>query len=415
MDYSSEKALELHRLKRGKVGIYSKVSIRSEEELRLAYVPGSSVPALEISRDRDLINEYTGRGNRLAIITNGTAVLGLGDVGPYAAMPVMEGKCALLKNLADVDAFPICIESRDPDDFVAFARLLGPTFGAINVEDVRSPDSFYVTRKLQEVMSVPVLCDDQHGSAAVVLAALSNAFKVVEKDAKKSKICIVGAGVAGVATAELLLKVGVKNLILVDKKGILDPEDPDLNDFQRDLARRTNPEGLRGGLSEAVRGADALVGLSVGGVIKSEHVKAMGPRPIVLALAIPTPEISAAEAKAAGAYVVATGVGDCPNHISNVLAFPGMVRGLLDVEATSFHADLLVKAAETIAEAVERRKLGPNHIVPDPLEEEVAPRVAEAVAQAAVKLHIAKKEPKPGKVYKSTIGRIYGEHNPRAF
>lgn len=407
------RALELHRKARGKIKIYPSVNVQNEEELAMAYVPGSVPAALAIAEDPLLSFDYTGRGNRIAVITDGSAVLGLGDVGPHAALPVMEGKCLLFKLFGDINAFPVCLDTRDPQDVIQCARLLAPTVGGINIEDIASPNTFTVVRELRDILDIPVLCDDQQGTAVLVLAALKNALKVVEKELAQVKIAILGAGAAGVATADLLLCAGAKNLVCLNSSGILNEVNPRMDHIQTELARRTNPEGLKGGAAEALKGADVVLGLSRSRTLEAEQLRLMAPRGVVFALALPEPEISYEAAVGAGAAVVATGMGESPNSMPNLHAFPGIMRGALDVRARTLTDSMLLSAADALAGVVDHRQLSPMHIIPDPFCDEVAPRIAEAVAQKAIEEGLAAQPLPPGQVYNDTWQRLYGSNMAR--
>lgn len=407
------RALELHRKARGKIKIYPSVNVQNEEELAMAYVPGSVPAALAIAEDPLLSFDYTGRGNRIAVITDGSAVLGLGDVGPHAALPVMEGKCLLFKLFGDINAFPVCLDTRDPQDVIQCARLLAPTVGGINIEDIASPNTFTVVRELRDILDIPVLCDDQQGTAVLVLAALKNALKVVEKELAQVKIAILGAGAAGVATADLLLCAGAKNLVCLNSSGILNEVNPRMDHIQTELAHRTNPEGLKGGAAEALKGADVVLGLSRSRTLEAEQIRLMAPRGVVFALALPEPEISYEAAVGAGAAVVATGMGESPNSMPNLHAFPGIMRGALDVRARTLTDSMLLSAADALAGVVDHRQLSPMNIIPDPFCDEVAPRIAEAVAQKAIEEGLAAQPLPPGQVYNDTWQRLYGSNMAR--
>ncbi len=407
------KALEMHRRSKGKIKIYPSINIRDEEDLAMAYVPGSIHAANEIIADKSMTYEYTGKGNRLALITDGSAVLGMGNIGPDAALPIMEGKCLLFKLFGDVNAFPLCISSQKADDIICAARLIAPTVGAINIEDVVTPRTFTVVRKLQESLDIPVICDDQHGSAVVVLAGLINALEVVGKKLENIKIVIFGSGAAGIATTELLLYAGSENIITLNSSGILGPENPKMNYIQEELSVKINPEGISGGLEEAVRGADVLIGFSGKGKFSTDHIRQMNSRSIVFALSLPEPEIMPEEAKAAGATIVACGLSECINAMPNLHAFPGISRGLLDVRARGVNNNVLIRAAEALASVVDRRRLSENRIVPPLFSDEETPRVAEAVAQAAIKEGLALIKVPPKQVYDETWQRLYGGHMAR--
>ena len=407
------RALELHRKARGKIKIYPSMNVQNEDDLAMAYVPGSVPAALSIAEDPLLSYDYTGRGNRIAVVTDGSAVLGLGDVGPHAALPVMEGKCLLFKLFGDINAFPICLDTRDPQDVVHCVRLLAPTVGGINIEDIASPNTFTVVRALRDSLDIPVLCDDQQGTAVLVLAALVNALGLVEKKLETTRIVVMGAGAAGVATADLLLKAGVRNLICLNSSGILNEANPRMDHIQTELAMRTNPEGLKGGAAEALEGADVFIGLSRSRALEAEQVRRMAPRSVVFSLALPEPEISYEAAVAAGAEVVATGAGESHNSMPNLHAFPGIMRGALDVRARALTDSMLLAAAYALAGVVDKRQLSPMHIIPDPFCDEVAPRVAEAVAQKAIEEGLAAQPLPVGQVYNDTWQRLYGSNMAR--
>ena len=402
------KALEIHRKAKGKIKIYPTLNVRNEDDLAMAYIQGSIHPANEIIKDKNMAYEYTGKGNRMALITDGSAVLGMGNIGPDAALPVMEGKCLLFKLFGDVNAFPLCLASQETDDIVNVAKLVAPTVGVINIEDVANPRTFTVVRQLQEILDIPVICDDQHGSAIVVMAGLSNALKVVGKKIGDIKIVIFGSGAAGIAVAELLTYAGAQNIILLDKGGILGPKNSSMNEVQEEISHRTNPEGISGYLEDAIKGADVLVGLSGKGKITSGQIKMMNSDAIVFALSLPEPEITPEEAKAAGARIAACGLSRSINAMPNLHAYPGLARGLLEVRAKGVSNHILIKAAEAIANVVDRRRLSENRIMPGLFSDEVTPRVAEAVAQAAIEEDLAIKKVPPKQVYDETWQKLYG-------
>jgi malate dehydrogenase (oxaloacetate-decarboxylating) len=385
-----QKALKLHSENQGKIEIKSKVRVRNKEELSLAYSPGVAEPCREIKKDKDKAYEYTARGNQVAVVSSGTAVLGLGDIGPEAALPVMEGKAVLFKEFANVDAFPLCIGSKDVDEIVQFVKLLEPTFAGINLEDISAPKCFEIEKKLKEETNMAIFHDDQHGTAVVVLAAVINALKLVDKNLEEIKIVVNGAGAAATAVSKLLLDAGAKNLIINDIIGILNEDNLDQYDLLRQkLIKRTNPKGLSGGLAEAIEDADLFIGLSVGDILKAEMIKKMAADPLIFAMANPTPEIKPELALEAGAAVIATGRSDYPNQINNVLAFPGIFRGALDLRAVEISEDMKIAAAEAIANLV-GDKLDKKYIIPDPFDQRVVPAVAFAVAKSAVENNLAK-------------------------
>ncbi|CCU79518.1 NADP-dependent malic enzyme [Halanaerobium saccharolyticum subsp. saccharolyticum DSM 6643] len=387
-----QKALKLHSKNQGKIEMKSKVRVRNKEELSLAYSPGVAEPCREIKKDKDKAYEYTARGNQVAVVSSGTAVLGLGDIGPEAALPVMEGKAVLFKEFANVDAFPLCIGSKDVDEIVQFVKLLEPTFAGINLEDISAPKCFEIEKRLKEETNMAIFHDDQHGTAVVVLAAVINALKLVDKNLEEIKIVVNGAGAAATAVSKLLLDAGAKNLIINDIIGILNEDNLDQYDLLRQkLIKRTNPKGLSGGLAEAIEDADLFIGLSVGDILKAEMVKRMAADPLIFAMANPSPEIKPELALEAGAAVIATGRSDYPNQINNVLAFPGIFRGALDLRAVEISEDMKIAAAEAIANLV-GDKLDKKYIIPDPFDQRVVPAVAFAVAKSAVQNNLARIE-----------------------
>jgi len=400
--------MELHRKARGKIKIYPTISIHNEEDLALAYIPGSVPPALEIQQDEGMSYEYTGRGNRIAVITDGSAVLGLGNVGPHAALPVMEGKCLLFKLFGDVNAIPVCLDTQDTDDIIHFCTLMAPTLGGINIEDVASPKTFTIVRELRSKINIPVLCDDQHGTAVIILAGIWNAMEVQGKKLEDVKVVVNGAGAAGIATSELLLRAGARNVVVLNSSGILNPDNQKMNHIQQELSEKTNPESIKGGLKEALEGAEVFIGLSKGGVFPAEYIKKMAKGPVIMAMALPEPEIIPEEAWAAGAGIVATGLANCPNAMPNTLSSPGIMRGLLDVRATLLNHNMLLAAARALADVVDRRRLGPGKIMPDVFCDESAPRVAEAVGQAAIAEGYAAKEVPKGEIYNNLWHTLYG-------
>lgn len=376
MDYF-EQALELHKKNKGKIEIASKVPLVTRDDLSCAYTPGVAAVSKEIAAHPDAIWDYTARGNWVAIVTDGTAVLGLGDIGPSAALPVMEGKAALFKEFSDVDAFPICLDTKDPDEIVRTVQFLAPVFGGINLEDISAPCCFYIEEKLKASLDIPVFHDDQHGTAIVVLAGLLNASRVADKELSALKIVINGAGAAGTAIARLLLFYGVKDVTVVDSKGIIANDRNDLNEEKTALASLTNPRRLSGDLAHALAGADAFVGVSVPGVLTGDHVAVMSRDPIIFALANPIPEIMPDEARAAGVRILATGRSDYPNQINNVLAFPGLFRGVLDARCKNITDEMKVAAARAIAFCVPAPTA--DAFMPSTLDKGVARVVAEAI------------------------------------
>ncbi len=408
MPIDKTRAMELHRKAKGKIKMYPTININNPEDLGMAYIPGSVAPALAIQEDPGLTYEYTGRGNRIAVITDGSAVLGLGDVGPHAALPVIEGKCLIFKLFGDVNAIPICLDCRDPEDIIHFATSMAPGIGGINIEDIVSPRTFTIVRELKSRVDIPVLCDDQHGTAVVALAGLWNALEVTGKKLEELAIVVNGAGAAGIAVTELLLSAGAKNVTVLNRSGILCESNPQMNHFQEELALRTNQENKCGTLDNAIQGADVFIGLSKGNLLTRDHVKSMAPDPIIFAMALPEPEITPEEAYSAGASIVATGLSDYPNTLPNLHSSPGIMRGLLDVRATVLNNEMLLAAARSLAEVVDRRRLSPQKITPDVFSDEVSPRVAEAVGQTAIKLGYAQLLLPEGEIYNNLWDTLYG-------
>ena len=382
MDYAKE-SLKLHYEWRGKIEIKTRAKADSKEALSLAYTPGVARPCLEIQKDIDKSFELTRRWNTVAVVTDGTAVLGLGDIGPEAGMPVMEGKCVLFKEFGGVDAIPLCVRSKDVDEIVNCVSLLAGSFGGINLEDIAAPRCFEIERKLKEKTDIPVFHDDQHGTAVVVAAAVINALRVANKKIEDCTAVFSGAGAAGIAIAKLLLRQGIKNIIMCNSKGIICKGDERLNTAQAEMAQVTNKDSLSGSLADAMRGADIFIGVSAAGIVSREMVSSMAPGAIVLAMANPVPEIMPDEAAAAGALVVGTGRSDFPNQINNVLAFPGIFRGALDCRARDINEEMKLAAAKAIASLVSDSELSPEYILPMAFDERVGPSVAAAVAKAA--------------------------------
>lgn len=376
-------AIEKHREWKGKIRVETACPLDSRDDLSTAYTPGVAAPCLEISKNKDLSYEYTRRGNLVAVVTDGTAVLGLGDIGPEAGMPVMEGKCALFKAFGDVDAFPICIRSKDVDEIVHTVEMIAGSFGGINLEDIAAPRCFEVEKKLKEKLDIPVFHDDQHGTAVVALAALINALKIVKKDIGEIRAVVNGAGSAGIAVTKLLMSYGLKNVVICDKNGPIYDGMENLTFAQQALAKVTNPEKIRGTLADAVKGANVFMGFSAPGCLTGEMVETMAESPVIFACANPTPEIFPEEAEKAGASVVGTGRSDYPNQINNVLVFPGLFRGALDVRAADINDEMKIAAAEAIASYIKPEELNAGYIIPSALDKAVSMAVAAAVAQAA--------------------------------
>ena len=385
-----EESLEKHYEWAGKIEVVSRAKVTDSHSLSLAYTPGVAEPCLEIQKDVSKSFQLTRRHNLIAVVTDGSAVLGLGNIGPEAGMPVMEGKCVLFKEFAGVDAFPICIRSNDIDEIVRCVYLISGSFGGINLEDIAAPRCFEIERRLKEICDIPVFHDDQHGTAVCVAAALINALKIVKKDVKDIRCVIHGAGAAGTAIAEHLLSLGIKDLILCDKFGTLCDGDASLNEAHALIAARTNPSHITGTLADAMKGADVLIGVSAPGVVSREMVASMNRDAIVFSMANPTPEIFPDDAKAAGARIVGTGRSDYPNQINNVLAFPGIFRGALDVRASDINDAMKLAASHAIASLVSDDELSENYILPKAFDKRIAPAVAEVVAQAAVNSGVAR-------------------------
>lgn len=381
MDFNT-RALMLHKEKRGKIRIESKVPLGNKDDLGLAYTPGVAEPCRAIATEPDEVYTYTSKGNLVAIVTDGSAVLGLGNIGPYASLPVMEGKAVLFKRFAQVDAVPICLATQDEDAIVETVKLIAPTFGGINLEDISAPRCFAIEQRLKAELSIPVFHDDQHGTAIVVLAGLINALEVVGKSLSNTAVVINGAGAAGVAIARLLLLADIGDVILCDRAGVIYPGRPENNTIKEVLATKTNREGITGDLSKAMIGRDVFIGVSAPGTVASHMVASMASKPVVFALANPVPEIFPDEAKAAGAAVVGTGRSDYPNQVNNVLAFPGVFRGALDARAVQITDEMKLAAAHALAKIVGDR-LSPEFCLPDVFDPEVASQVARAVRKAA--------------------------------
>ena len=379
----NEKAIKMHEEWAGKIEVIAKAPVGSKEELAIAYTPGVAAPCLEIQKDVDLSYKYTRRHNLVAVVTDGTAVLGLGDIGPEAGMPVMEGKCALFKAFGDVDAFPLCIRSKDVDEIVNTVALLAGSFGGVNLEDISAPRCFEIEKKLKERCDIPIFHDDQHGTAVITLAGLTNALKIVGKKMEDIHVVVNGAGAAATAITKLLISRGLKNVILCDRKGAIYEGREGLNSAKEEMAKITNPEKKAGSLADVIVGADVFIGVSAPGVLTADMVASMAKDPVVFACANPVPEILPDEAKKAGVAVMATGRSDFPNQVNNVLAFPGIFRGALDVRASDINDEMKIAAANAIAGIVSDAELNPDYILPDAFDARVGKAVAAAVAQAA--------------------------------
>jgi len=389
MDYAKE-SLKRHAQWGGKIEVISTVPCKTREDLSLAYTPGVAQPCLEIQKDINKSYELTRRHNLCAVITDGSAVLGLGDIGPEAGMPVMEGKCALFKSFADVDAFPLCIKTKDVDEFVNTVYLLSGSFGGINLEDISAPRCFEIEKKLKEKCDIPIFHDDQHGTAVITLAGLTNALKVVGKKKEDVKIVTSGAGAAAIAIVKLLLSAGFKNVVMTDRTGAIYDGREGLNWIKKEMAQVTNLQKEQGKLRDVIVGADIFIGVSAPGTLTTEMVKTMAKDAIIFACANPTPEIFPDDAKAGGAKVVSTGRSDYPNQINNVLAFPGIFRGAFDVRASDINEEMKVAAAEALAGLISDEELSADYIIPAAFDERVGPTVAKAVAEAARRTGVAR-------------------------
>ena len=405
-----EDALAMHKNFQGKIEVRVKVPVRDADDLTLAYSPGVAEPCMEINRNPEMLDVYTNHGNFVCVVSNGTAVLGLGDIGPGAAMPVMEGKSLLFKTFGDVDAFPICVDTKDTAKIVELVELMAPTFGGVNLEDIKAPQCFIIEDALKKngVFKGPIFHDDQHGTAVVTLAGLINALKVVNKKLEDITVVTSGAGAAGIAIIKLLMAMGLKNVIMCDTRGaIYEGRAEGMNPYKEEIARRTNPQKVKGGLAEAIKGADVFIGVSAPNTLTEDMIHSMAKDPIVFAQANPIPEIWPIQrALDAGARVVSTGRSDCPNQINNVLAFPGIFRGALDVAATDINDAMKIAAAYAIAELVTADELRPDYIIPSTLKPDVAPAVAAATARAAIESGIARNPVDPAIVAKNLKNRL---------
>lgn len=390
MDYAKE-SLRLHEQWKGKIEVIATVPVKTKEDLSLAYTPGVAEPCLAIQKDVSKSYDLTRRHNLCLVVTDGSAVLGLGDIGPEAGMPVMEGKCVLFKSFGGVDAFPLCVKTKDVDEFVETVYNISGSFGGINLEDIAAPRCFEIERKLKEKCDIPIFHDDQHGTAVITLAGLINALKVVGKDIGKIKVAVNGAGAAAIAITKLLISAGLKNVTLCDRTGIVyKGREKGMNWIKSEMAEITNPEGLKGTLADAMKGADVFIGVSAPNSVTQDMVRSMAKDPIIFACANPTPEIFPDDAKAAGAKVISTGRSDFPNQINNVLAFPGIFRGTFDVRASDINEAMKVAASHALADLVEPEKLGPDYIIPAAFDPRVGPAVSKAVAEAARKSGVAR-------------------------
>ena len=402
MSSIQERALKLHKELAGKIEVVSKVELNSPEDLSLVYTPGVAEPCKVIAENPDAAYDYTGRGNMVAVVSDGTAVLGLGDIGPLAALPVMEGKCVLFKKFGGVNAFPICLNTKDVNEIVQVVKALEPNFGGINLEDISAPRCFEIEARLKKETNIPIFHDDQHGTAIVVLAALINALRVVNKQIDEIKLVLNGAGSAGIAITKLLLQAGLKNAIMVDRAGILCTGERWMNPAQEEMAELTNHAKLKGSLADALVGADVFIGVSAPGVLNGKMVTTMNSGSVIFAMANPTPEIFPEEALAAGAAVVGTGRSDYPNQVNNVLVFPGIFRGALDVRAKDITDEMKLVAAHAIAGIISDEELNAEYIIPGVFDPRVASKVAAAVAQAAINSGVARITLNPKEIFEKT-------------
>ncbi|MBD3109641.1 NAD-dependent malic enzyme [Bacillus sp. AGMB 02131] len=399
-----EQALHMHRINKGKLETVSKVEVKTVRDLSLAYSPGVAEPCKDIFEAPEMVYEYTMKGNTVAVVSDGTAVLGLGNIGPEASLPVMEGKAVLFKSFAGVDAFPICLNTTDVDKIVETVKLLEPTFGGINLEDIAAPNCFAIEERLKREMDIPVFHDDQHGTAIVTVAGLINALKLAGKSFSDIKVVTNGAGAAGIAVVKLLIEYGVREIIMCDSKGaIYEGRPTGMNEIKEQMAKVTNHNKVSGNLSEVISGADVFIGVSVAGGLSVENLGRMSPNPIIFAMANPTPEIMPDEAKAAGALVIGTGRSDFPNQVNNVLAFPGIFRGALDVRATQINEAMKMAAVESIVDLIKPEELTADYVIPGPFDPRVAPAVASAVAKAAMESGVARIKVEPESVKNKTI------------
>jgi len=387
-----EEALKLHEEKKGKIFISSKVAINNQHDLSIAYTPGVAEPCRKIHENAEDVYKYTVKGNLVAVVTDGTAVLGLGDIGPKAAMPVMEGKCILFKEFGEVDAIPICLDTKDVNEIVETIKRIAPTFGGINLEDISAPRCVEIENELKKEIDIPIFHDDQHGTAVVVSAGLINALKIVGKSLDEIKVVINGAGAAGSAIVKMLLSLGVRDILICDTKGIIYEGSPTNNWLKEELAKLTNRKGIKGSLKDAIVGADVFIGVSVVNVVNKEMIKSMSNDAIVFALANPIPEIFPDDAKEAGARIVATGRSDFSNQINNVLAFPGIFRGALDARASDINDEMKIAAAFAISSVVDETQLNEENIIPNVFNRKVSKEVAKAVKEAAIKSRVARIE-----------------------
>ncbi|TSB48042.1 NAD-dependent malic enzyme [Alkalicoccobacillus porphyridii] len=403
MPTTREEALHMHRLNKGKLESKAKVPVKNARDLSLAYSPGVAEPCKEIYEDVENVYEYTMKGNMVAVVSNGTAVLGLGNIGPEASLPVMEGKAVLFKSFAGVDAFPICLRSNNVDEIINTVKLLEPTFGGVNLEDIAAPDCFEIEERLKKETNIPIFHDDQHGTAIVTLAGLINALKISNKKLADIKVVVNGAGAAGIAIIKLMLSLGVREIVMCDTKGaIFEGRGYGMNPIKEEVAKKTNTRRLEGSLEDVIKDSDVFIGVSVEGAVSREMVESMNADPIIFAMANPIPEIMPEDAKAAGAAVIGTGRSDFPNQVNNVLAFPGIFRGALDVRATHINEEMKVAAVYAIANLIEESELTTDYVIPAPFDPRVAPAVAAAVAKTAMETGVARIKVNPDEVAERT-------------
>lgn len=392
MSTLKDQALAMHQNSKGKLSVQSKVSVKNQKDLSLAYSPGVAEPCKEIAANEQLAYTYTMKSNMVGVVTDGSAVLGLGNIGPQAALPVMEGKAILFKDFGNVDAFPICLDTQNVDEVIQAVKLMAPTFGGINLEDIAAPNCFHIEASLKKQLDIPVFHDDQHGTAIVTLAGLYNALRLVDKNFESIRVVVNGAGAAGVAIVRLLSHFGVKDMILCDSKGaIYKGRAEGMNAIKEEIASYTNASNIKGDLAEAMKDADVFIGVSLANLVSKEMIHSMNEKAIVFAMANPDPEIKPEDAIEAGAYIVGTGRSDYPNQVNNVLAFPGIFRGALDVQASDINEEMKVAAVKAIATLITEADLTPEYVIPNPFDERVSSRVAQAVAKAAIQSGVAKK------------------------
>ena len=384
-----KEAIRLHKEWQGKIEVKSTVAVNSAKDLSIAYTPGVAEPCKEIHQDKNKVYEYTRKWNLVAVVTDGTAVLGLGDIGPEAGMPVMEGKAVLFKTFADVDAFPICLDTKDPEEIIKTVKYLAPTFGGINLEDISAPRCFEIEKRLKEELDIPVFHDDQHGTAVVTLAGIINALKIVNKKLEELSVVVNGSGAAGIAITKLLLKMGLRNVVLCDRSGAIYEGRSNLNAQKAEIAKITNQELKKGSLKDVMAGTDVFIGVSAPNTVTKEMVRSMNKDAVIFAMANPVPEIYPEEARAAGAKVIGTGRSDFPNQVNNVLAFPGIFRGALDVRARDINDEMKIAAAYAIADLIGDEELTEEYVIPKAFDDRVAPAVAEAVKKAARETGVA--------------------------